>query len=322
MALSNLAFATHSATQGTWRESGISGRTRVPQRAPLDASSSRRHWLVLLGFAGGLAGRPGDRRACRAESALTEEQKLAILKEVQSMGDIAVSAPTVEEEEAAWTRMLDRFAGLPDIEVRVRCNRGNSLARQGKLQEALADYNRAIELVPNAPDPHLNRGAVYESLGRLEDALKDYDVVLQDDPGDPAAWNNRGNALLGLQRFEEAKDSFQQALDISGSQQFAFAGVNLAIAQYELKEDAQAVQTLRKLLARYAEAFPDARAAYALVLWDQGERVEAESQWDRATSVDPRYRQAQWVSEFRRWPPRLMSVFRRFSETTSVKVKP
>lgn len=38
------------------------------------------------------------------------------------MGDIAVSAPTVEEEEAAWTRMLDRFAGLPDIEVRVRCN--------------------------------------------------------------------------------------------------------------------------------------------------------------------------------------------------------
>lgn len=45
-------------------------------------------------------------------------------------------------------------------------------------QEALADYNRAIELVPNAPDPHLNRGAVYESLGRLEDALKDYDVVL------------------------------------------------------------------------------------------------------------------------------------------------
>ena len=33
---------------------------------------------------------------------------------------------------------------------------------------------------------------------------------------DPAAWNNRGNALLGLGRFDEAKDSFQQALDISG----------------------------------------------------------------------------------------------------------
>ena len=37
------------------------------------------------------------------------------------MGDIAVNTPTVQEEEAAWTKMLDRFAGLPDIEVRVRC---------------------------------------------------------------------------------------------------------------------------------------------------------------------------------------------------------
>ena len=36
------------------------------------------------------------------------------------------------------------------------------------------------------------------------------------------------------------------------------------------------MKTLRKLLARYAEAFPDARAAYALVLWDQGDRIEAE----------------------------------------------
>lgn len=292
---------------------------KVPQ-LPLEghASLHRRCACLLLGAALGFA---GARSRARAEAALTDEQKMAILQEVQSMGDIAVNAPTVQEEEAAWTKMLDRFAGLPDIEVRVRCNRGNSLARQGKLQEALKDYDRAIELVPSAADPHLNRGAVYESLGRLEEALKDYDVVLQDDPTDPAAWNNRGNALLGLQRFEEAKDSFQQALDISGSQQFAFAGVNLAIAQYELKEDEEAVKTLRKLLARYAEAFPDARAAYALILWDQGDRIEAESQWDRATGSDPRYRSEEWVSTFRRWPTRLMSVFKRFSATTSVKVK-
>ena len=44
----------------------------------------------------------------------------------------------------------------------------------------------------------------------------------------------------------------------------------------ELKEDQEAVKSLRKLLARYAEAFPDARAAYALILWDQGDRIEAE----------------------------------------------
>lgn len=127
--------------------------------------------------------------------------------------------------------------------------------------------------------------------------------------------------MLGLQRFEEAKDSFQQALDISGSQRFAFAGVNLALAQYELGEDDNAVQTLRKLLARYAEAFPDARAAYALILWDKGDPILGESEWDRATAADPRYRSAEWVQGFRRWPPRLLGIFKRFAATTSVKVK-
>lgn len=47
-----------------------------------------------------------------------------------------------------------------------------------KIQEALADYDRAIALSPEAPDPHLNCGAVYESLARFEEALVDYDVVL------------------------------------------------------------------------------------------------------------------------------------------------
>ena len=42
------------------------------------------------------------------------------------------------------------------------------------------------------------------------------------------------------------------------------------------KEDAEALLGLRKLLARYAEAFPDARAAYALILFDRGEQMEAE----------------------------------------------
>ena len=62
--------------------------------------------------------------------------------------------------------MLERVRGFSDVEVRIVSNRGNSRARQGKLNEALEDYNRAIELVPTASDPHLNRGAVYDPLGK------------------------------------------------------------------------------------------------------------------------------------------------------------
>lgn len=45
-------------------------------------------------------------------------------------------------------------------------NRGNARSRQGKLQEALADYNQAIIICPWSPDPVLNRGVVLEALGR------------------------------------------------------------------------------------------------------------------------------------------------------------
>ena len=60
-----------------------------------------------------------------------------VWQEVQNMGDIAINAPTVQEEEAAWTKMLDRFAGLPDVEVRVRC--GPAFWKKGGgLREAIS----------------------------------------------------------------------------------------------------------------------------------------------------------------------------------------
>ena len=79
---------------------------------------------------------------------------------------------------------------------------------------------------------------------------------------------------------ELTRQNYSCSIALGGSQQFAFA-----IAQYELKEDEDAVKTLRKLLARYAEAFPDARAAYALILWDQGDRIEAATR--KPTELNP-----------------------------------
>jgi tetratricopeptide (TPR) repeat protein len=38
-------------------------------------------------------------------------------------------------------------------------NRGNSKISQNRPQEALIDYNKAVELAPNFSDPYLNRGA-------------------------------------------------------------------------------------------------------------------------------------------------------------------
>lgn len=225
------------------------------------------------------------------------------------------------EEEEAWTAILTRYGQIPEIEARGVMNRGNARARQGKFADAVSDYSRAIELAPGEPDPYLNRGATYEALLRFEDAISDYTAVLSINQRDPAAWNNRGNALLALGRYADARSSFQSAMQLAPAQSYAFPALNLAIAEHELGNDDQAVKIVKDLNVRYADAFPEARAVYALLLWERGDRTDAEGEWDRATSQDPRYRSLDWVTKLRRWPTRLKGTLLKFAETTSVKVK-
>lgn len=75
-----------------------------------------------------------------------------------------------------------------DVVSRAWGNRGNARSRQGRLEEAIGDYNKSIELSPWSVDPVLNRGVVLESLGDFEGAMRDYKAVLRVAPNDPSAW--------------------------------------------------------------------------------------------------------------------------------------
>lgn len=263
----------------------------------------------------------GRRRGARAQEAKTLSD--ADIRRLEELFQQAVDSTSGPEEESAWDSILKEYGQFPQIEARISVNRGNARARQGKFDGAIADYSRGIELAPGEANGYVNRGASYEALGRFQDALDDYTIAINLDPEDPAAWNNRGNALLKVGRYADARDSFKTALSYAsnGPQSYAFASLNLNLAEFELGNDNAAIKDVRSLLTRYADGFPEARALYALMLWDRGDRVAAESEWDRATASDPRYRSLSWVTEVRQWPARISKVLRTFSETTKVKVK-
>jgi len=253
---------------------------------------------------------------------ITDEDKKQISSLAQRAEQLAsVPGGAEAEEEEGWNALIKQYGWVPEIEVRAVMNRGNSRARRGKFTDAVSDYGRAIELAPGEPDPYLNRGASYEALGRFEDALADYSSVLSINPRDPAAWNNRGNALLALSRFTDARDSFRAALQTTPAQSYAFPALQLAIAELELGNDTTALKSVRDLVVRYADGFPEARAIYALILWDKGDRTDAEAEWDRATAEDARYRSLAWVTAQRRWPTKLRGILDKFAATTKVKVK-
>lgn len=51
-------------------------------------------------------------------------------------------------------------------------NRGNTRTSMGKCIEAVADFDKAIELAPKEPDPNLGRGVARECLGKFAEAIE------------------------------------------------------------------------------------------------------------------------------------------------------
>lgn len=220
----------------------------------------------------------------------------------------ALNAPDVRREEELWTQVIEKYGGLdrnwvPDVVGRAWGNRGNARSRQGRLPEALSDYNAAIALCPWSVDPVLNRGVALEALGRFEEACADYRSVLAASPGDPSAWNNLGNASAGLGRWDEAVEYFGRAASLAPS--FSFASANQALAMYQVGQRDPAMRQMRTLLRRYPD-FADMRAALAAALWAAGREGEAETTWERVE--DSRYRDVSWLSKQRRWPPSLVEA--------------
>ncbi|MFC2019839.1 tetratricopeptide repeat protein [Chloroflexota bacterium] len=61
-------------------------------------------------------------------------------------------------------------------------DQGNKLVDQGRLDEAISEYDEAIRLDPQDATVYYKRGLTYYHLGQFERALKDYSKAVSLDP--------------------------------------------------------------------------------------------------------------------------------------------
>ena len=85
---------------------------------------------------------------------------------------------------------------------------------QGKLDEAVACYQRALKLKPDHAEPHNNLGIAFMDQGKLDEAVVCYQRALQLKPDYAAAHNNLGNAWKDQGQFDEAVACYQRALQL------------------------------------------------------------------------------------------------------------
>ena len=141
-----------------------------------------------------------------------------------------------------------------------RNNFGSELVKQGRLDEAVSEFQLAVQADPRYAAAQLNLAYTYERLGRIDEAIAAYTATIALDPKNTVAFNNLGVLYLKRELYDEAIQSFERGLAVDRGD--AMLQKNLATAKTNrdiLKEREVRIADARKK----ADAAPkDPRAAY------------------------------------------------------------
>ena len=113
---------------------------------------------------------------------------------------------------------------------------GSSLGiklRQGRLEEALIHYHKALRINPNYAWAHMNLGNALEKQGRSKEAIRHYYEALRITPDLAEAHYNLANALMRQGKFEEASRHYYKTLGINPDHLEAHYNLGVALVLQE-----------------------------------------------------------------------------------------
>ncbi len=90
------------------------------------------------------------------------------------------------------------------------------LEELGDADDQLEALNEAISKYPSQPQYYISRAGQWLDLGRLEDALADLNAALQLDKNDGIAIQKRGDVLSALQKYERAAADYTLFFELGG----------------------------------------------------------------------------------------------------------
>jgi len=93
-------------------------------------------------------------------------------------------------------------------------NLGGLLARQRKFDEAVKCFHRALESEPDFVEAYVNLAAVFKAQGNVEDAVGHLETALRINPRCAEAHNHLGSILADKGKFDEAAAQFRLALAV------------------------------------------------------------------------------------------------------------
>ncbi len=102
----------------------------------------------------------------------------------------------------------------PFPEYLVHFGVGQRLYRDGRMQEAIQQYNESIRLNPDFDEVYNDRAVAYMTLGLHENAIADFDEAINRDPTAGGFYANRAMAYTLFDKEEEAQRDIDKAVEL------------------------------------------------------------------------------------------------------------
>lgn len=161
-------------------------------------------------------------------------------------------------------------------------SRAEALRRQGMLDKARDEFEKAIAINPNLTVAYLGAGDIYREQGDFKNAENRYSRAAELEPGNFDAQYLHGLTLQLLNRLGEAVRAYLRALTIRPDD-FS-ANLNLATAYLQLGEPAQALPYAQRAVKIDTTSGP-ARTNLGSVYAALGRHSEAVNEYQQASEL-------------------------------------
>jgi tetratricopeptide (TPR) repeat protein len=190
-----------------------------------------------------------------------------------SLGDELIHRGEFDEAMEQYDKAIE----LNPNDVNALVSAGNALFGRKRYTEAMELYTRALRLNPNNPESHVNLAVILANEGRMDEAIEHDHAALKLNPRHVAAHVNLAVTLARQGKYPEALEHYREAIAINPER--PLNRINMAItldAMGRHDEAREQFQIAARAVNKYAEN-----------LAQQGRQLEAEAQYSEAIRMIP-----------------------------------
>lgn len=164
-------------------------------------------------------------------------------------------------------------------------NLGTALMEAGRVEESLASFEESFRIEPRRVEARLNKGAALLKLDRPADAAAEFEAALPSLPEDPLLRVNYGKALAQSGRVDKALEQWREAAELAPGG--AAPWMEMGLVAMERGRHGEAIGYYREAIARDPGSLP-AHVNLANALVKDNRPKEALAIYDAALVLDPK----------------------------------